>query len=144
MPPTVHRLLAAHDLAALIASIDSSVRATLRRRARRQRYVRRLSGGGSPGGWWAAIWNVFGDDSRPDPFHEATKALLQGPSSPGEGERGVPFALDEGARVAAINRTGAFDVVESLTSRWSLVLDPEQTVALYGTYSNINVRPDRD
>jgi SAM-dependent methyltransferase len=97
-----------------------------------------------PGGWWAAIWNVFGDDSRPDPFHEATKALLQGPTSPGEGERGVPFALDEGARVAAINRTGAFDVVESLTSRWSLVLDPEQTVALYGTYSNINVRADRD
>jgi hypothetical protein len=35
-----------------------------------------------PGGWWAAIWNVFGDDSRPDPFHEATKELLEAPSSP--------------------------------------------------------------
>ena len=23
-----------------------------------------------PGGWWAAVWNEFGDDSRPDPFHD--------------------------------------------------------------------------
>jgi hypothetical protein len=28
-----------------------------------------------PGGWRPAVWNVFGDDSRPDPFHEATKEL---------------------------------------------------------------------
>jgi SAM-dependent methyltransferase len=35
-----------------------------------------------PGGWWAMVWNVFGDNSRPDPFHDATKALLDGPSSP--------------------------------------------------------------
>src|SRR6185437_15257048 len=21
------------------------------------------------GGWWTMVWNVFGDDSRPDPFH---------------------------------------------------------------------------
>ena len=30
------------------------------------------------GGSWAIVWNVFGDDSRPDPFHEVTKALLNG------------------------------------------------------------------
>jgi hypothetical protein len=29
-------------------------------------------------------------------------------------------------------------------STWSLVLDPDQTVALYVTYSNINVRSDRE
>jgi SAM-dependent methyltransferase len=45
-----------------------------------------------PGGWWAMVWNVFGDDSRPDPFHEATKALLNGPSSPSAGARNIPFA----------------------------------------------------
>jgi SAM-dependent methyltransferase len=97
-----------------------------------------------PAGWWAAFWNVFGDDSRPDPFHLATKEMLAGPSSPSAGERGVPFGLDAGARLAALKRTGAFDVADSRTSAWSLVLDADQTVALYATYSNINVRADRE
>src|SRR5215469_15920138 len=97
-----------------------------------------------PGGWWAAVWNVFGDDSRPDPFHDATKELLEAPASPSFGERGIPFALDTAARLAALKRSGAFDKVESRTSRWSLVLDADQTVALYATYSNVNARPDRE
>jgi hypothetical protein len=96
-----------------------------------------------PGGWWAAFWNVFGDDSRPDPFHEATEKLLEGPRSPSAGELDIPFGLDERARIAALKRTGAFDVFDVRTSRWSLVLNADQTMALYGTYSNINIRPDR-
>lgn len=95
-----------------------------------------------PGGWWVAIWNVFGDDSRPDPFHEATKELLGPPLNPSAGERGIPFALDFEARLAALKRSGAFDLVEHKTSRWPLVLDAEQTVALYATYSNVIARPD--
>jgi len=35
-----------------------------------------------PGGWWVMVWNDFGDPDRTDPFHEATKLLLAGPSSP--------------------------------------------------------------
>ncbi|WP_454849489.1 class I SAM-dependent methyltransferase [Rhizobium binxianense] len=97
-----------------------------------------------PGGWWAACWNVFGDDNRPDPFHEATRELLEGPSSPSEGEHGIPFALDEEARSAALRRAGAFDTIHVRMDRWSLVLDADRTVALYGTYSNINVHPDRE
>jgi SAM-dependent methyltransferase len=97
-----------------------------------------------PGGWWAAFWNIFGDDSRPDPFHVATKELLAGPSSPSAGECGIPFGLDADARLAALKRTGAFDIVKTQTSAWSLVLDADQAVALYATYSNINVRPDRE
>jgi SAM-dependent methyltransferase len=96
-----------------------------------------------PGGWWAMVWNVFGDLRRPDPFHEATKALLIGPLSPSDGDSGMPFALDAEARLAALERTHAFDNVEHRTSAWSLVLDPDQTAALYATYSNINIRPDR-
>jgi hypothetical protein len=46
--------------------------------------------------------------------------------------------------LAALKRTGAFDVVEHRTSRWPLVLDAEQTVGLYGTYSNVTARLDRD
>jgi SAM-dependent methyltransferase len=97
-----------------------------------------------PRGWWAMLWNVFGDSRRPDPFHEATKSLLNTPLSPSAGNGDIPFALDAEARVAALERTEAFDSVEHRTSTWSLVLDPDQAVALYATYSNINIRPDRE
>ncbi|KGM31782.1 class I SAM-dependent methyltransferase [Inquilinus limosus] len=97
-----------------------------------------------PGGWWAAFWNVFGDDSRPDPFHLATRDLLQGPANPSDGERGIPFGLDREARLAALKRTGAFDVVDTAMSAWSLVLDEHQAAALYATYSTVSLRPDRD
>lgn len=97
-----------------------------------------------PGGWWAMVWNEFGDSHRPDPFHEATKSLLDGPLSPSSGNGEMPFALDAEARLAALERTDAFDNVEHRTSAWSLVLDHDQTVALYATYSNINIRPDRE
>src|SRR5581483_1732547 len=97
-----------------------------------------------PGAWWAMVWNVFGDSHRPDPFHEATKNLLNGPLSPSAGNGDIPFPLDAAARLTALERTHAFDNVEHRTSEWSLVLDPDQTVALYATYSNINIRPDRE
>ena len=97
-----------------------------------------------PGGWWAMVWNTFGDPHRHDPFHEATKTLLDGPLSPSAGIDDVPFALDAAARLAALERTRAFDTVENQSRTWSLVLDPDQTVALYATYSNINIRPDRE
>ncbi|HEV2498980.1 MAG TPA: class I SAM-dependent methyltransferase [Terriglobia bacterium] len=97
-----------------------------------------------PGGWWAMVWNIFGDQDRPDPFHEATKALLNGPSSPSAGSGEIPFALDAEARLAALERSRAFENVEHRTSAWSLDLDPDQTVALYATYSNINIRQDRE
>jgi SAM-dependent methyltransferase len=97
-----------------------------------------------PGGWWAMVWNVFGDSHRPDPFHEATKSLLNGSLSPSAGNGEVPFALDAEARLAALERTHAFDNVDHRTSAWSLALDPDQTAALYATYSNINIRPDRE
>ena len=97
-----------------------------------------------PGGWWAMVWNVFGDDSRPDPFHDATNVLLNGPASPSAGTRGVQFALDTAARRAALERTGAFEAIEHRSQAWSLVLDADQTLALYRTYSNIVIRPDRE
>jgi hypothetical protein len=34
--------------------------------------------------------------------------------------------------------------IEHRTSSWSLVLDPDQVVNLYATFSNINIRPDRE
>ena len=96
-----------------------------------------------PGGWWAVVWNVFGDPGRADPFHEATKVLLDGPVSPTRDDRDLPFGLDKDARMAALAGTRAFDSIEHRTRAWSLTLDAEQTVNLYATYSNINIRADR-
>lgn len=97
-----------------------------------------------PGGWWAMVWNTFGDPHRSDPFHDATKMLLDGPLGPWAGAGDTPFALNVEARVAALERSQAFDAIEHRTSTCSLLLDADQTVALYATYSNINVRPDRE
>ena len=97
-----------------------------------------------PGGWWVMVWNVFGDPDRPDPFHEATRLVLDGPVSPSRDDRQIPFALDKEARLAALEGTHAFDCMEHRTGTWSLVLDADQTVNLYATYSNINIRPDRE
>jgi hypothetical protein len=89
------------------------------------------------------VWNVFGDSGRPDPFHDATKILLDAPRGPSSGTRGIPFALDSTARVEALRRTGAFDFIEHRESAWMLELDPRQTVALYATFSEIIARQDR-
>jgi SAM-dependent methyltransferase len=97
-----------------------------------------------PGGWWAAVWNEFRDDSLPDTFHEATRELLGALNSPSAGECGIPsFGSDSVARLAALKRTGAFDVTEYRVSHWPLLLDADQTVALYATFSNVSARPDR-
>ena len=97
-----------------------------------------------PGGWWAVFWNEFGDPNRSDPFHEATKDLLEGPNSPAAGDGLLPFSLDVKARMGALERMGAFDVIEHRANSWSLMLDPDQLVALYATYSNIKARSDRE
>lgn len=97
-----------------------------------------------PGGWWAAIWHVFGDDSRPDPFHDATQSLLAASTSPSAGHRGIPFGLDTEARTEALRRTGAFDVIDHKIVPWQLVLTVDETMALYATYSDITAREDRE
>jgi SAM-dependent methyltransferase len=95
------------------------------------------------GGWLALLWNVFGDDSRADPFHDATQALLaDGPRSPGEGgkERGS-VALAVGDRMSAFGRAGAFQDTGYEARGWELVLDPDEVVALYSTFSEMAARP---
>jgi SAM-dependent methyltransferase len=53
------------------------------------------------------------------------------------------FPLRLTARLAALRATGGFDIVDHSISRWPLVLDADQTVALYATFSNITAHPDR-
>ena len=97
-----------------------------------------------PGGWWVMVLNDFGDPDRADPFHEATRLLLAGPSNPSMDNRDIPFSQDRDARLRALEITNAFDSIECRSSAWSLILDADQVVKLYATYSNINIRPDRE
>ena len=95
------------------------------------------------GGWWAMVWNVFGDPSRADPFHEATKTLLDGPVSPSERIGHLPFALDVGARVAASNVLAASTPLSTKPARGRSISMPIKLSPLYATYSNVNIRADR-
>ncbi len=56
----------------------------------------------------------------------------------------TPFGLDVKSRLAALERTNAFEAIEYKSTEWQWVLDAGQTVALYSTFSNIIIRPDRD
>lgn len=96
-----------------------------------------------PGGLWAAVWHVFGDDRRYDAFHVATAPILAGPRSPSESDRGPPFALDDAARIGALQRSGAFEAIAHRRENWTLTLTPGEVSRLYGTYSPIAARPDR-
>ena len=89
-----------------------------------------------PGGWWAGWWNVFGDPSRVDAFHEATQSWLRdlpfGPSGAGD----TPFPLDLPARFHDLEVAG-FEQVESEQMVWTLTLTSAEVRRLYATYSPI-------
>jgi SAM-dependent methyltransferase len=98
------------------------------------------------GGWWAPFWNIFADPGRDDPFHQATQALLSdGPVNPSNsGSSGFEFGAHRTARIAALEATGAFDMIEVHSAGWSIELDPDQVMRLYATFSNVTLRPDSE
>jgi SAM-dependent methyltransferase len=96
-----------------------------------------------PGGYAALWWHVFGDPSRRDPFHEATKDILQSlTSSPSDPPGAVPYALDTPARLQDFADTGQFDKPAHMSHSWTLVLNTSQVGALYATFSNISRLPE--
>jgi SAM-dependent methyltransferase len=92
------------------------------------------------GGWWAAWWNVFGDPSQRDEFHEATNSLLapldRSPSASSDGR--PPFALDVDRRIAQLRAVGAFANITSDLIRWTASLDTVQVTRLYATFPSIS------
>jgi len=95
-----------------------------------------------PGGWVALWWTVFGDPDRPDPFHDATKELVE------EHDDLVPpdqpqFELDvPGRKRDLANRAGLVDVKGELI-RWTIRLDTAAVRALYASMIRIRTRPPR-
>jgi SAM-dependent methyltransferase len=93
-----------------------------------------------PGGAWAMVWNVYGDDERDDPFHEATLHVWGAtPQSPSAGMTGrPPFALDAEVRLLDLAAAGFADIAVQ-RSAWILELDTEGMRALYATYSEVGL-----
>jgi SAM-dependent methyltransferase len=91
-----------------------------------------------PDGLWAMFWNVFGDPDRPDPFHDATRSVLEPLESSPSGRPDLrDSVLDVDAQISRLSAAAFVDVdVEVL--RWTLSLDSAGTRALYATYSAIN------
>ena len=104
--------------------------------------LRRIHAALRPGGAVALFWNVFGDASRLDAFHEATAHLLVGhrPSPSGGGTTDRPYALDTAARMRELADAG-FAPDEPELLQWTLTLDPIRVRRLYATYSNITALP---
>ena len=73
------------------------------------------------------MWNIIRDESSPDRFHQAiAKVLHKSVHSPMFSEGKIPFGLRAQTRLAAIQRTRAFDIMDHDIRRWSLWLDPQQ------------------
>jgi hypothetical protein len=96
-----------------------------------------------PGGSVALWWHVFGDTSQRDPYHEATRAILQPlANSPSSGEDTLPFALDMRARLRDFSSTGQFEEPEYRVYRWTVLLNTAQVGSLYATFSPISRLPE--
>jgi SAM-dependent methyltransferase len=102
-------------------------------------------------GWLAVWWTVFGDASRPDPFHDALLPVLaelapEVLDADGAGKPTIrlPHALDTPARIAEIEGSGRFGAVHQEQIRWTGHHDRAQLRALFGSFSPwLALPPDR-
>lgn len=72
------------------------------------------------GGFLALWWTIFGDDARPDPFHEALKEILEikAPELVDHGQVQPAYALDTATRIGEIDATELFGPVEQRIVKW--------------------------
>jgi SAM-dependent methyltransferase len=94
-----------------------------------------------PGGWAALWWTGFGDPEKPDPFHDATRALMDGmPRSPVGSHRSGRMPREEGSArwLSALERAGFVDVtVERIP--WSKTFDAKGIREIFSTFSPLLV-----
>jgi SAM-dependent methyltransferase len=96
-----------------------------------------------PAGSIALWWNVFGDSSRPDPFHDALLLLLERlapelidePSAGNPGTGAHTYAVDGDARIAEIDASHRFGPVHHEVVSWTGRHTPEEARALFGSFS---------
>jgi SAM-dependent methyltransferase len=95
------------------------------------------------GGSLALWWNVYGDPSRPDPFHQELQpilarlepSLLEVPSAGNPTSTAPPYALDADARTKEIAASGRFGPVRHELISWTGRHRPEELRAMFATFS---------
>lgn len=124
------------------AAFDLVVSATAFHWLEAETALRRIHGLLRETGAIALVWNVFGDESRADAFHEATTHLFAGQrTGPSGGGSGDPvYSLDAELRLADLTKTG-FRPDPPQFVRWTLSLNPRGVRDLYSTYSNVAALP---
>jgi SAM-dependent methyltransferase len=87
-------------------------------------------------GWLALWWTVWGDDDRPDPFHEALEPILteKAPQIVGDQFGATAFLNDIEARVSYIGRSGAFGPVTRELIKWEGRHDPVGLRRMFATF----------
>jgi SAM-dependent methyltransferase len=96
-------------------------------------------------GWLALWWTVFGDATRPDPFHEALLPILRAkaPELVPEGQAALSYALDVAARSREIASSGLYRSVEHRVIRWEGQHHPAEIRALFSTFSPWLALPEK-
>jgi SAM-dependent methyltransferase len=94
-----------------------------------------------PGGWAALWWTLFRDPARPDPFHEATRDLIEPDPSADGPKDGMPFELDAAGWRTALSRRAGLVEIDSELIQWTASLNPERLRAHYGSTLALRRRP---
>ena len=95
-------------------------------------------------GWLALWWTIWGDDARPDPFHEALVPILRekAPQLTADGMSARAFVADIDARMSAIERSGMFGPAERTLIRWEGAHDPVGLRRMFSTFAAWIALPD--
>ena len=96
------------------------------------------------GGWLALWWSIWGDDERPDPFHEALVPILRdkAPQLTAETMSATAFVADIGARMVAVDRSGMFGPTRRELIRWEGRHDPAGLRRMFSTFAAWITLPD--
>lgn len=88
------------------------------------------------GGWIALWWTIWGDPDRPDPFHEALVPVLRAkaPHLLGAEAGSRAYVDDIAARVAEIDASGAFGLVDQVSIPWNGTHEPLELRAMFSTF----------
>lgn len=96
-----------------------------------------------PGGWAALWWTLFRDPSRPDPFSEATRDLIDTSAPSGQPDT-VPFEIDVAGWIYALTERAGLEDVDAEVIHWTVRLDPEQVREFYASTIAVRRRPPQE
>ena len=96
------------------------------------------------GGWLALWWSIWGDDDRPDPFHEALVPILRAraPQLTADTMSATAFVADIDARMTAVERSGLFGTPRRELLRWEGRHDPAGLRRMFSTFAAWITLPD--